>query len=167
MPQLIQRSPLGLLGLLDSKAGGQNPNTLLDEVRPVIDLTDAFSVANRFSQNSAIAGPVLGLNIFPTTLGEPDPGEIWLMKRITVITTAVIAVANTFRFVAGVHDIRNASFTILSDFVAVAAAVGEHLVCGGAVNYIWRPGDQAAVFVLNATNPAPLRCTLVFDQISI
>jgi len=166
MPQTIQQNPYGLLGLLNSKAGGQNPNALLDEVRPAVELFDLYSVQNRRSINSAIAAPVLGLNIFPTTLTEPPAGEIWVMKAITVLTTAVIAVATTFRFIAGVHDIRNGSFTGLGS-LATAAAVGEHLISAGQPSYIWRPGDQAAVFVLNATNPAALRCTVTFDRIPV
>lgn len=166
MPQLIQRPPWGLLGLLNSKAGGANPNALSDEVSPSVELFDLYSVLERRSVNSAIAAPVLGLNIFPVTLGEPPAGELWVMKAITVLTTAVIAVAPTFRFVAGVHDIRNGSFTGLGN-LATAAAVGEHLISNSQLNYIWRPGDQAAVFVLNATNAAALRCTVTFDRIFV
>ena len=166
MPQLIQRPPTGLLGLLDAKVGGQNPNAFLDEIQGGVELTPFYGIQSRRSINSAIAVPVLGLNIFPTNLGEPAPGELWIMKRITVLTTAVIAVAATFRFRAGVHDLRNASFTALGD-LATAAAVGEHLVSGGNVDYLWRAGDQAAVFVLNATNAAALRCTVVFDSVQI
>ena len=166
MPQLIQRPPLGILGLLDSKVGGLNPNALADEVRLTVETNDFYGIQTRQSVNSAIAAPVLGLNIFPVTLTQPDTGVLWIMKRITVVTTAVIAVAPTFRFVAGVHDLRNASFTGLGD-VANAVVVGEHLYSGGQVNYLWRAGDQAAVFVLNATNAAALRCTVVFDAVLI
>lgn len=167
MPQPIQRNPYGLLSLLDSKAGGQNPNAILDELRPTVDLTDFLAVQTRFSVNGAIAAPALGLNIAPVTLTEPDAGEIWIMRAITAVTTAVIAVAPTFRFVVGVHDIRNGSFTCLSDFIATAAAVGEHLCTGARLAYIWRPGDQAAVFVLNATNAAALRVTVTFDRLFV
>lgn len=167
MPQLIQRPPLGLLGLLDSKAGGMNPNALLDEVRGSVELRELYGVQTRFSVNSAIAAGaiVAGLNVFAPTLTAPGSGALWLMRAIGVRCTAAYAAA-TFRFNVGVFDLRNNSYIALTD--TVGGAIGEQPSVGTRMDgYVWRPGDQLAMWAVNAAGAVNVTGTVAFDLLAI
>ena len=167
MPQLIQRPPLGLLGLLDSKAGGQNPNSLSDEVRPVVDLNSFYGVQTRFSVNAALAAGAIaiGANVFPVTLGSPQTGQLWVMRAIGVRCTAAYAAA-TWRFNAGVFDLRNNSYVALTD--TVGGVVGDQPSVGALLDgYIWRPGDQLCLWAVNAAGAVDVTGTAIFDRLAI
>lgn len=166
MPQLIQRAPLGLLGILDSKAGGQNPNALLDEVRPTVDVSTLYNVSQRLSVNATIAAGaiVIGTNLFPVTLSGPQQGELWIVHRATVFATANFAAA-TFRFGLALIDSRNSSVSIMGTLISGAA--GERPITGGPGGFIMRPGENLALWASNPAGAVNVQLTTLFDLVTI
>lgn len=168
MPQTIQRAPVGLLGMLDSKAGGQNPSLLLDEVGGVIDLTHLYAARLRRSRTSnvPIAALVLGVNI-PQAASDHmfvRDGEMWLVHAVTAEVTG--NVLGTPNFSAGV--IAGAQF-YMTGALSASATAGGVSVDGSRMNPIWLlPGDSPAFFVKNfsaGVTQADFKLNVLFDLV--
>lgn len=167
MTQTIQRSPVGLLGLLDSKAGGLTPAQLGDVVYPMLDIAALYGWQSRVSINSTLAAGALvqGVNVFPANLASPAPGEIWLVRSISVFATANYAAA-TFRFAAGWVDNRNAGFQQVG--ALIGGAIGDRPVSGGQLEVVFRPGsDQVAVWVPAIAGAVDLQANVCLDRVPI
>jgi len=160
MPQLIQRAPLGLLSLFDSKAGGVAPNVLLDEVRCTADITKllGLTVRRRASSSIAAAAAVLGFNFAGTS--TVPPGEVWHVLNITGIVNNVIAAGITW---APGHG--NASAAL---FMAVtpeiATVTGVRGVTGAEVDLWLGPGDAIGSYVSRTVAGADLIWNWAYDR---
>lgn len=146
MPQLINRVPRGLLGLLDSKAAGQNPALLLDEVQGGVELTDLYALNTRgtVSQASSLTAAGVTAGIF-TSLIVPD-GEIWLVKAVTAhLSAPPLGAAATLQIKAGFITSESARFNGLTELSPSIATGGD--VCVAWSGSIWlMPGDQPQVY---------------------
>lgn len=164
MPQLIQRAPIGLLGLLDSKAGGQAPNLLSDELRAVFDIEPLFGLAARGSAVDTLTGGslVVGVNAVPALANtDCQPGVIRHIRYLGANTDTTPA--GTFKFAVGWFIERVNRFVLHgqpSDAAALRGAVG------GACDFWQQPGIRPAVYVMDATGAVNLSVVTVFESSS-
>lgn len=99
MPQPINRVPPGLLSLLGIKSLGMNPAQLADELRGILDLTQLYTEA----ANETIFGTTPAVNAVGQfeftntgTRAKPNPGELWVVRRVAVAPTAALGAGTTY-----------------------------------------------------------------------
>lgn len=96
----VQVIPPGLLGFLQLKVGGLNPDTLLGELRGILDLTEWYFQA-RYEEPQGAGGTLasgpfvtgaaaLGYNDWATVGGTAGPltvpnGEAWMVGEYTMV----------------------------------------------------------------------------------
>lgn len=86
----INVAPNGLLDFLQTKALGQNPNELLQAVRPTVDLTGFWMQAAQAQLAVTAQSPVVALGALTGTLAVTVPqNEVWIPLSIVLITTPV------------------------------------------------------------------------------
>ncbi len=168
MPLLIQRSPVGLLGILDSKQSGMAPAALLDEVRAIYDVGSLYSNRVRRSRSSSIlvANNVLGVNVSDPVASDHmyvRDGEIWLVWAIAAQLSTVSGTCNgTAGFVAGGQFYMCGTVTT----GAPATFAGAD---GGLLNgLILNPGDTPAFFFRNyavGVTECDIQLTVLFDLV--
>lgn len=78
----IQTFASGLLGFLQLKNRGKNPTTLLDEVRPVMDLTPWYMLGDIRTTTGALTAIATGSNIQQLFSGPVE--ENWYVHNISV-----------------------------------------------------------------------------------
>lgn len=86
----IARKPRGLLDLLLTQSGGQNPSNLMESVRPTLDMLPFYLPERLDADTAAINQAVAGF----TGITVPE-GEVWLLLWLGVDLTS-ITVANHF-----------------------------------------------------------------------
>lgn len=83
MTAKINRVPDGLQGILDSKTLGENPDDLLGDIRPTLDLRSLF-LANAGIRGDAATASVsaasLGMVVAPVTVPS---GELWFVVSVS------------------------------------------------------------------------------------
>jgi len=96
MPRPFNRLPRGLLGLLDAKVGGQNPQELTDELRPVLEMFPFYHAQFRDALSGQTAGnAVVGTNSLATgSLTGPPADELWWVEHYAVKMDAGLAAGN-------------------------------------------------------------------------
>jgi len=137
MPQLINRYPLGLLSLLDSKSGGYTPSGLLDVVQPTIDLT-RFYIASDQSRASQVDQAVVGVGF--QTAGSNvvvPPGEFWLVTNTTG-ESDTLGAGQTFQVAVGARYTASGPFFMLTPLSNVAT-VGQVALAGPQIGTIVLP----------------------------
>jgi len=84
----INALPQGLLDLLGTRALGQNPNELLQAVRPIVDMTPFWASGAAIQTFVAISGAVTAVNgVVPTaqlTQAVVPIGKIWIPLTISL-----------------------------------------------------------------------------------
>lgn len=167
MSQLIQRAPLGLLSILDSKAGGQNPNVLSDTVTTTLNALPLYEVQNRLSRNSQIlAGAIVqGFNDGAPTLLQPQPGEIWHVLGLSVRGEAGIGAAN-FKATVGFRDLRNNGFLPVCDYQNFPVA-GNLPVLGAPCDYWMTPSEIVSMFVVQTTGAVDVQLAAFFNRFTV
>lgn len=136
MPQLINRVPPGLLSLLDIKSLGQNPIALADQLSPVLELASLYF--------ESIAGRVTGSTPAVNTVGQseftgagtrlrPNPGELWIIRRVAVRPLAALGAGTTYNFSFGLIDASLGTPTFVGTTISgttggVPAASAEGLI---------------------------------------
>jgi hypothetical protein len=85
--------PPGLLSFFEIKNMGRNPSTLLDAIRPSMDLRKWYMQAKtEYAESSVSAGQVTGFTGFLQLQGAPVPdNEWWWLERYTVWAGGVAA----------------------------------------------------------------------------
>lgn len=143
MPQLIQRAPLGLLSVFDSKAGGVAPNQLSDTVQPTVDLQPMYGlyVRNRITASIAAAGVVVGFNSLGGLLLVPA-GETWRLLNLTGNVNNVVAAGCD---VAIGYSDQTGRFSMIGSYVSCATATRPTF--GGECDIWLKPGDIVGVWV--------------------
>lgn len=102
----IQTQPRGLLGLLQLKSLGRQPDTLLAEVRPTVDMLDLWlqgvstSLPDVYTRAAVTtgAGAIVAFTT-PGVLGPP-PGETWWVENFLLDIFIPAAAADSIRAVA-------------------------------------------------------------------
>lgn len=84
----INRPPLGLQSLLGSQNLGDNPNNMLTDMRPTLDLLP-FLTAQLLRQETVTGG-----RITPGTVAslQPFAGELWALKGLGAFNGAITGV---------------------------------------------------------------------------
>lgn len=165
MPQVIQRAPIGLLSLLDSKAGGVAPNLLLDEVRAVFDIEPLFGMSARFSgQSTFVAGDFPGVGPVPVPAGstlDMPSGQLRHVRYLSAYQNG--AAGNNFEFSVGWWDDRNSTYHQhgISSRLIVTGQAG---VAGGVADFWQIPGIRPAVFVTSRTTAESVRVTMLYER---
>lgn len=137
----ISGFPSGLLGLLDSKNFGQQPDELVDSITPVINLVDLFLTTKQVGAVQIVAAPANGIN---AGIVVPQ-GEVW-----RVHCGGVLSITNAF----GSH-----SFTPVVESKgegAIVLPIGETIVQAASLTR-WSPmlcdpfylkaGDQLSAYL--------------------
>lgn len=170
----IQVIPAGLLGLLQLKNIGKNPNLMQDEVSPGIDLgkwwleTLAAEATETYTSTyiGGTNGP--GMNGVGNTLISPDT-EWWWVKNYTVETAAVAAGTN-IRFKPAYLSPRFGVFRpyLLNDDAVTASVVGERVICG-ARDFWMPPGAQLGTWVefISGTSNLVLNAHITYTALPI
>ena len=167
MPQTIQRPPHGLLALLDSKAGGQNPWQLDDNVSPSIDLRDLYEVRARRSTNTtAITGATIaaGVGTFiqgAATLAQPPNDALWHVRNISLRASAVLGAADVLYLGLGWQDVRNSSLAIVG--VTPRFTNLQAPVWGVDCDVFIGPGQILGIWVIEAATPDDIVLQTTFD----
>lgn len=90
----IQTQAQGLLGFLQLKNAGRNPDALLETVQPSLDLRDWYfnSVAETLiSQSEAVAGGFNGNALLATPGGQVPSNEFWYVHFFAMVTGTMAA----------------------------------------------------------------------------
>lgn len=152
MPQLIQRSPLGLLSLLDSKAGGIAPNLLTDTVSPTVELLPLYGLGVRVRGNASVAaaGVVVGVNSLGGLAVVPS-GQTWHVLNITGIVNNVVAAGISY----GVgYSAPGNLFSMIGD--ERSTPTGQRGLAGGPCDVWLPPGSFIAFYVTRTAAGADL-----------
>lgn len=81
MSNPINTVPTGLQSLLDNKSLGKNPDALLEDIRPTIDLTDFF-IGNKVLSITTETFVGLAAKATEARIQVP-PGELWLVFGVS------------------------------------------------------------------------------------
>lgn len=144
MPQLIQRAPLGLLSLLDSKAGGIAPNALSDLVQPTVELLPLYglSVRRKVNLSIAAAGVVVGFNLVGSGLGIVPSGETWRLLNLTGVSNNVVA--GGMNWSVGYAN-PSSQFSMIGQ--QIANPTGIRSAAGGECDRWLEPGSYLGIWV--------------------
>lgn len=74
----LQKAPEGLLGALELKTLGQNPNAFGDTVVPFFDVAGFYGLPNTLT-TSALSSNVVAVASFAAAITVPD-GEVWRLR---------------------------------------------------------------------------------------
>lgn len=145
MPQLINRIPPGLLSLLGIKGTGLNPVLLADELRPIIDTTEAYYAA--VSQPYEDTTAALSTTGFAGgTISSPPPGEIWIFPSVIAKFSAALAAGTTYRVRIAVAQAGSGQLLHIGPDAA-SGTTGSQPVTSSAGPIYVRPGELLGVFV--------------------
>jgi len=120
--QGIQVIPPGLLGYFNIKRNGINPDTLVGQYSPSIEMRDWLFHAgaeNWITSRNGGVTPTIGLGPGPAVLGfkgfvtpiiVPE-GEWWYVHDFTVTTESTLVATDTVSFCVGYANPQNAPFT--------------------------------------------------------
>lgn len=145
MPSLVNRLPVGLLSLLGIKSTGLNPSTLLDEVRPTVDLSQYYlsdTWENTFGLTAAANAP----GLWAATAIAPPRGQLWVYDDLVVSVTSNLLAGTTYRVRPIVFDVAS-SIVMASATTSVTFTAGEQCSIGFGRPVIIRPGETAGAFV--------------------
>jgi hypothetical protein len=154
----IQTRPLGYLSLLALKEMGQNPDTAIDTLQPVIDLTEFYS-ADKFQAVNSSAG-ILDTQTGAYSIITVPNDQVWLIDHhsasiscnAAMVAPAVVeCVAAFLTGVVGVNEVAHLG-QITADIVGDATAQ----VAGTSMGrkYIAPGGTRICCFVGRAKIPA-------------
>lgn len=129
----IQVIAPGLLGYLQLKAGGANPDTLLDEVRPTIDMREWLLTAQRefVSGNAAVNSPGASTRYLGFVDGGGNailipPEEIWYVWNASIVSG--VPAADTFNGAFGItvtpDPVPGPIITLAEDLVPAFTSTG-------------------------------------------
>lgn len=149
----INRLPGGLLGALDIKSLGRNPQKLDDQLKAVWESRDLYvqtpmSRAFDNNVNLAVVGQV------PTNLVVPT-GKMWFVLQAALVSNAVLGAATTIRARLSVSE-SNGAFVMFGG--PQQATVGEQLIAtmGIGDGFLMFAGHQLNVFVESFAGVAAL-----------
>lgn len=153
-----------MLGLLDSKAGGQAPNLLLDELRAVFDIEPLFGLGTRGSATDTLAsgGLAVGVNAVPAGANTDCPPGVLRHVRYLAANTDTTPAAN-IKFAVGWFVERVNRFVPHGNPTDAATL---RAVSGGACDFWQQPGIRPAVYVMDAAGAVNLSVTTVFESSS-
>lgn len=175
MPSLIQRQANGLLILLNSRSSGQAPNTLLDEVRGVIDLAPFYGADRRTDRNSQIAGADIiagGVGIYEVAANSSlrvSPGSV---RVVHYLSARMIAGAGGTNFAFSVgwrsfRDLTNPTWVRHGDRAVAPPAAGL-ASAGGCMPrpFLQTPLEVPAILVESGSaNAATIQVDMIFDRL--
>jgi len=157
----IQTQPGGLLGLLQLKNMGRNPDKLADQLQPVWDLQELYlqSQVENQTPDLSVTAPAAASGGFVAwaTPAIVPAGEMWWVWNYSVLATTVAADTMT-----GLRPLIRTASAVTSQFarigtdVATKAGAGRIIVgCGG----FWlSQGQELGLFTENLVSPAGVAC---------
>lgn len=166
MPQVINRPPVGLTSILDSKANGRAPGALLDEVRATVELLDLYGLGQRQSLQEQINNPVLGPQAFTTS--EVPEGELWRVLNLTVLIAANaggVTAGGVGYFDPTVPIGGGVAFYALHQDRATVGAAAGVTQQGWQGSMFWLPGYAAAGWIANnSANADSITLRMQFER---
>jgi len=153
MPSQINKLPLGLLGFLGIKNGGEYPHELPRVLQGVWDLTDLYTFnaaeIDNQNQNTSVLGNV--------TLTTVPNGECWLILQQSA-TTGDLTAGQTMEFCTNWTDAAQLVNIETSPMVG-SRTVGARAIAVLARPYIATPGSRMGVTVTQIA-AGPINCRL-------
>jgi hypothetical protein len=150
MPQLINRVPQGLLGLLDSKASGHNPEELDDSVKATFEVRDLYALNLRGTNSQASTLTGLGVTVGAFSNLVVPQGELWLLYSVTAhLSTPPLGAGATLKLYVGFVPADANRFHSLG--TGDSTVTGEDLIAGWDGAYLIQPGDSPQVYVTRLT----------------
>ena len=142
----VQSLALGFLDLLNAKTSGRNPDTYINEIRPVIDMGQFYQLADR--DHLGVAGTCSSPGSGTVSFAVPE-GEFWLLHAISGTITANGVSSNNIldlRVLGPSSDSGSLQTTIhVSRDTPLDSAAGQTSMMSGEVlgTPLWmRPGEQ-------------------------
>lgn len=89
----VQRFPRGLLELLSMRASGGTPAQIADTLVPVLDLFEMYA-ADLFRSQRTTTGVIAAVGFSGATAGIVPPGELWLLRALSLLTSNMAAGEN-------------------------------------------------------------------------
>lgn len=144
----INRVPVGLLGLLDLKAQGENPAQMNPFVQATLELRDLYALQTRatLSQASTVTG--LGVTGAPAFANLVVPqGEVWLVYAITAhLSAPPLGAGATAQYSVGFVTNDTGRFVALGS-PSPSYATGADGIANFDGAVILQPGDSPNVYV--------------------
>lgn len=153
MPQQINRVPPGLLSLLGIKSVGQNPALLSELLQPTVELLDLYTEAAIESVTATVGNVnTTGSWNFVTsgTRMRPNPGELWIVRRMTVVPTINLNAGTSYGYIAGVINSTNGGLHGVLG-VHASGGPGTRPACGTEVPFIIGPASELTLWVESLT----------------
>jgi hypothetical protein len=149
----FNRTPRGLLGLLDAKVGGQTPQEIAAEVRAVVDAFPLFHAQIREAMTGQTAGNVTaGVNLFTGgTLIGPPADELWWVEHFSVKCDTSVGAGNTVCIAPMINSAISGSLVgapiVLNSVRLLANQVGWLAAAAADRAFLMVPGDTLGTWV--------------------
>lgn len=170
MPGTISKLPLGLLGFLGLKTGGEYPRELAGFYQPTLDLT-ALLIGANFEENNPGLGavPAVGNAGSYSTAQQVPQTEIWIATLICHrITTGVGEAWNGYialrRFPTSSPNVVHALTETLPAAIGASATGIPQLVQPRGAPLVLGPGDEVCIFSTAVTGAPQVRPHLRFAR---
>jgi hypothetical protein len=150
----VNRVPSGLLSLTDSQTQGRNPDELLIQIRPTLELRD-FWLANKGLESEFTDGTLINNADVGATVTVPS-GELWAVKNASTegqeadAATPAIRMSLLFRL-PGVTT----NFSVLATSTNAITLINGFMSCG--INFedpFFAPAGSTFSSRLDSTNIA-------------
>lgn len=159
MPGQINRQPLGLLGFLGIKNGGQYPIELLGGLASTWDMADLY--LNAAAEHQTVGSAALALG--STTLFTPPQGEIWYVTAYSAFVNT--AAASTLTVNLCVFGQLPAQAVMLGESVSLTAVQARQLHLARPI--LLAPGESLGLSVSDATGSATRTGSLRYTRLDM
>ena len=155
----IQNLPLGLVGLLGIKSGGQYPRDLANTVAPVLDIEKWIQYGNYEEAGVDIAAlNGTGFKAFAGNSTVPT-GELWVITGSLIQKTAQNAAGQTLQFAAAATADLTSAAQLLGDPSPRTSGVNTQPAAKYDYGTILRPGSTMGLWVFEeAGGPHVINC---------
>lgn len=155
----IQTIAPGLLGLLQLKQTGKNPETLAEIVAPVIEMRDWYMQARNLDDISLLPGVTLSVNVPTAGKGNygyanavvPN-GQIWWVTHYWIV--ADLLAAETIRLAPCLLRANGNLVGLSCNDVNDVVTARVRGIVTTAINFWAKPGDQFGVRVFDSLTAA-------------
>jgi len=156
----IQSSPRGLLGLLQLKNVGQNPELLLDAVQPVLEMRELY--ISGLLELVAVAATAAAVG--PNNVISVPNNETWFIRTVCA-TTEVLGAAEAIRVQPAIAYGASLLTTPVGDLQAAVTGERVRAHSDPAALLIAGPGDVIGFWVAALTGAVNVDTSVLFARV--